>query len=343
MDKYKKIISKFFSKKILVIGDIILDQHIVGSVSRISPEAPVPVVLQKEPATFSPGGAANVAYNLRSLGAKVTLVGRIGRDVEGKELLKGLKKLRISTRGVFVDAKTPTVLKTRILAQHQQVLRLDREKISFNENIKLSNKITGFLKSNLNSFDAVIISDYGKGLITRELVMRICSLAKKKKKIITVDPKVENFAYYRGVTAITPNKNEAENAIRNIKITESGQRKLRLNSDRLNTLADVVRAGKQLLSFMELESLMVTLGEQGMYVFEKGKKPIHIHTKAKDVFDVTGAGDTVIAVYTLGLTTGVSKLLAADLANYAAGIVIGKMGAVPITRAELIEATKTHI
>ena len=309
MDKYKKIISKFFSKKILVIGDIILDQHIVGSVSRISPEAPVPVVLQKEPATFSPGGAANVAYNLRSLGAKVTLVGRIGRDVEGKELLKGLKKLRISTRGVFVDAKIPTVLKTRILAQHQQVLRLDREKISFNENIKLSNKITGFLKSNLNSFDAVIISDYGKGLITRELVMRICSLAKKKKKIITVDPKVENFAYYRGVTAITPNKNEAENAIRNIKITESGQRKLRLNSDRLNTLADVVRAGKQLLSFMELESLMEAHGFKviGKKDGKKYEKGMVIGTRYTEKNIKSIYGNTIGTTFTISIEDFTSK------------------------------------
>jgi D-glycero-beta-D-manno-heptose-7-phosphate kinase len=340
MSHYKPLIGKFRGKKILVIGDVILDQHIAGSVSRISPEAPVPIVLQEKDPTFTPGGAANVGNNLRSLGAKVTLLGRIGSDVEGRILLKGLQKQHISTKGIFVDRDVPTIVKTRIMAQHQQVLRLDREKVTGHDDQKTFKKVFSFLEKNIQRFDAIIISDYGKGLITRDLVEQTCALALSKKIILAVDPKVEHFAYYRGVTAITPNRKEAENAIRNIKITQNGKRKLALTSDRLESLVDVEKAGVELLKYMELESLLITLGEQGLCLFERNKKPVLIPTKAKEVFDVTGAGDTVISVYTLALTAGASKFQAADLANYAAGIVVGKMGAVAVTPAELLEATR---
>ena len=252
MSRYKGIIAKFRNKKVLVVGDLILDQHIQGQVLRISPEAPVPVVLQEKEPTFSPGGAANVANNLKSLGARVTVLGRVGADAEGRLLVGGLQKRRILTNGVIVDRSTPTIVKTRIMAQHQQVLRLDREKSNPVLDKRISARIVKYLEKNFSRFDAVIFSDYGKGLITRELVEAACSLAVRNKKILTVDPKVEHFAYYRGVTAITPNRKEAENAIRNIKITQSGRRRLTLTSDRLLTLADVDRAGRQLLKFMEL-------------------------------------------------------------------------------------------
>ena len=337
---YKHTISKFKNKKILVIGDVILDQHIWGSVSRISPEAPVLIVLQKGEPSFAPGAAANVANNLRTLGAKVTLVGRIGADSEGKMFLEGLRKRKIATRGIFIDKKNPTILKTRIIAQRQQVLRLDREKVDLPLDSHFLKKILGFIERSMASFDAVIISDYGKGLISRELIEHICNQAKTHKKILTVDPKVENFVYYRGVTSITPNRMEAENAIRNIKITHENARKLGLNSDCLQTRNDIERAGQQLLKFLGLESLLITLGEHGMCLFEKGKPPQHIPTKAKEVFDVTGAGDTVIAVFTLALATGTPKLEAADLANYAAGIVVGRIGTASLSPQELLAATK---
>ncbi len=339
MSQYRQIISQFKGKRILVIGDVLLDQHIRGSVSRISPEAPVPIVLQEEDPAFAPGGAANVANNLKSLGAFAMLVGRIGADEEGKILKRELKKRQIPTEGLFIDKNIPTIIKTRIIAQHQQMLRLDREKIIPLEG-KLLKDFLDYIHKDISSYDAVIISDYGKGTIGQLLVSEVCSLALKKKKIIAVDPKVGHFSYYRGVTAITPNKKETENAIRNIKITHTGAKTLDVNTDQLNTIEDIKRAGGQILRFLDLESLLITLGEQGMCLFEKGKKSIHIHTKAKEVFDVTGAGDTVIAVFTLGLTTGASKIEAADLANYAAGIVVGKMGAVAVTPAELLQATK---
>lgn len=159
---------------------------------------------------------------------------------------------------------------------------------------------------------------------------------------MTVDPKVEHFAYYQGVTAITPNRKEAENAIRDIKITQTGRKKLALNSDQLKTLSDVEKAGRQLVKFLGLECLLITLGEDGMCLCEKGKKPVLISTKAQDVFDVTGAGDTVIAVFTLGLVAGVTKFQAADMANDAAGLVVGKMGSVTISRDDLLQARKKH-
>ncbi|MCB9771173.1 MAG: D-glycero-beta-D-manno-heptose-7-phosphate kinase [Candidatus Omnitrophica bacterium] len=341
MTSYKHLIASFKSKKILVLGDVILDQHIRGTVSRVSPEAPVPIVLQDGEPTYSPGGAANVASNLKSLGANVTLVGRIGSDNEGKIFLSSLKKNKISTKGIFKDQSIPTIIKTRIVAHHQQVLRLDREQNN-DLSSKTLNKLQNFLTKNIGHYDAIILSDYGKGLLSKALIEFTCDLSRREKKIITVDPKVEHFSYYEGVTSITPNRKEAENAIRNIKITHSASHRLGLNSDCLKTLLDVERAGQQLLKFLKLESLLITLGEQGMCVFEKGQKSKQIFTRAREVFDVTGAGDTVIAVFTLALSVGATKFQAADLANYAAGIVVGKMGAVAVTRDELFNAVKHH-
>ena len=340
MSVYKGIISNFKHKKILVICDVILYQHIRGSVNRISPEAPVPIILQEGESTYGPGGAANVANNLRSLGAHVTLVGRIGRDMEGKQFLKEIARRKITTRGIFVDSKIPTIVKTRIVAHHQQVLRLDREKAEQPCDGKLAQRIYNFIEKNIHQFDAIIISDYGKGMISAELVRKICSLALQNKKVVTVDPKVEHFTYYQGVTSITPNRKEAENAIRNIKITQSDRRRLAIHSDRLLTHAEIEKAGVELVKFLRLESLLITLGEEGMYLFERGKKSTHIPTVSREVFDVTGAGDTVIAAFTLSLTAGATKFQAADLANYAAGIVVGKMGAVAVTTKELLAATK---
>lgn len=342
MSAYKHLISQFKRKKILVVGDVILDQHIRGSVSRISPEAPVPIVLQNGDPSFSPGGAANVASNLKSLGAKVTLLGRVGNDEDGKIFFRCLKKNGLTTRGIFVDPAIPTIVKTRIIVQHQQILRLDRERADQALGPKTLEKIKNYLSRHLAAFDAIILSDYGKGLLGQELLEFIFSLARQNKKIVTVDPKVEHFCFYEGATSITPNRKEAENAIRNIKITHTSSHRLGLNSDRLETLPEVERAGEQLLKFLRLESLLITLGEQGMVVFEKGKKPVQIHTRAREVFDVTGAGDTVIAVFTLSLAAGANKFQAADLANYAAGIVVGKMGAVAVSRDELWDAIKHH-
>lgn len=337
MDGYRKIIDRFRKKRILVVGDLILDQYIRGSVARISPEAPVPVVLQEE-SFYNPGGSANVANNLKSLGAEVTLVGRVGADPEGNLLRKHLKKAKINIEGIFTDKAFPTILKTRVIAQHQQVVRIDREKGNQSGDEAIYSKILRFIDQAIGEHDAIIISDYGKGVITSDLINQVCATALVKKKIITVDPKVEHFSYYRRVTAITPNLREAENAIRNIKITSAAPQRLGIHKEKLSTPEDIDKAGKALLEYLGLESLLLTLGEHGMRLFERGKKPVVIKTKAKDVYDVTGAGDTVISVFTLALTAGATKHQAADLANSAAGVVVGKLGAVAVTKEELINA-----
>lgn len=339
MHSFLKIIHQFSQKNILVIGDVILDQYIQGSVSRISPEAPVPIVLQ-EKSFYTCGGAANVANNLSGLGARVTLVGRIGADPEGHILKAKLVKSGISTKGIFVDKKVPTICKIRVVARHQQVVRIDREKTTHVEDKTVLSRIFHFITKHMDDFDAVIVSDYGKGLITADLVNFVRHLALERNKIMTIDPKVEHFGYYRDVTAITPNLKETENAIRNIKITSQTGQELGIRVERLETNAHINLAGSELLKYLNLDSLLITLGEHGMRLFEKGKKPFSIETKAREVYDVSGAGDTVISTFTLSLAAGASKRDAANLANWAAGIVVGKIGAVAVTREELLQIIK---
>ena len=333
---YRKIISQFPKKHLLVIGDVMLDQYIQGDVSRISPEAPVPVLLQKT-AFHTLGGAANVAHNLKGLGAQVTLIGRVGQDIEGRLLKEELNKKGIFTHGIFIDPAIPTTSKTRVLAHHQQIVRIDKESPKSRGSDAVTKKIYDFIKKRLPDCNGVIVSDYGKGLITRELLNLVCSLARQYKKILTVDPKVENFSYYREVTAITPNLNETQNAIRDIKIKADGGHQLAINNDRLETNQEIDKAGHRLLEYLNLECLLITLGERGMRLFERDKDPVHIKTQAKEVFDVTGAGDTVISTFTLSLASGASKVEAANLANQAAGIVVGKLGVVAVTKEELVK------
>jgi len=333
----KSIISKFNKTKILVVGDLILDQYIWGSVDRISPEAPVPVVWANT-RTYVPGGAANVANNISSLGGKVTLVGVIGNDDHAKILTQELKKRNIDTKGIFTASNRHTILKSRVIAGHQQVVRVDwedRDPLS----VGLNNKIISFIEKNIVGYDALIIEDYGKGVINKQLLEDLISLAHANKKIITVDPKEDHFEFYRKVTSITPNRKELENAIRNLKVKDM-ENKFKLNSDRLFTDKDINLAALQIMDYLELESILVTLGEQGMKLFEKGARTTHIPTKAQAVFDVSGAGDTVISTFTLGLSTGAKKLEAAYIANYAAGIVVGKIGTAVTTREELLKRIK---
>ena len=242
----------------------------------------------------------------------------------------------------MIDQTLPTICKTRVIAQHQQVVRIDREKTEDTPNKLVPEKIRNFVRQTLESCDAVILSDYGKGLITPQLVSFVRDLALAKKKIITIDPKVEHFSYYRNVTAITPNLKETENAIRNIKITSTLPEKLEIHSDRLLDNGHIDSAGKELVRYLNLDCLLITLGEHGMRLFEKQKAPVVIKTKAKEVYDVSGAGDTVIATFTLGLSVGAKKKEAADLANLAAGIVVGKLGAVAVTKEELSGAARSH-
>ena len=340
MQSYKSLINRFKSKRLLVLGDLILDQYIKGSVSRISPEAPVPILVQEE-SFYTPGGSANVANNLRSLGAQVTVVGKIGDDLEGDLLKKELKKRDIDTNGIFTDSRIHTILKTRIIAHHQQVVRVDREKVmDFGDDNFKQKKIWPFIEKNFHRFDGVIISDYGKGMVEPTMVSRICYSANKKGIPITVDPKVENFKVYGHVSTITPNKKETENALKNI--PEETRLNLGIHSTKLDSKENIEHSGMGLLHYLGIPSLLITMGEHGMYLFEQNKKPFPIATKAREVFDVSGAGDTVISVFTLSLAAGASKREAADIANYAAGVVVAKMGAVAVTIPELLEAIRSH-
>lgn len=334
-----KIIKKFNRAQILVIGDLILDEYLWGSVERISPEAPVPVVWAKK-RTYAPGGAANVANNIRSLNAGVCLVGVVGKDQHRQILLSELKKRKIPLEGIFVQAGRHTTLKTRIVAGHQQVVRVDWEHTT-PLSAELNRRIFKFVAKNMAQFDAIIIEDYGKGVINRDLLERVIALARQQQKIITVDPKEEHFPYYRQVTSITPNRKELENAIRNLKIKDADNR-FRLNSDRLFTDRDIDLAAKEIVEYLELDSLLVTLGERGMRLFEKNAPPAYIPTVAQEVFDVSGAGDTVVAGFTLALSLGATKLAAAHLANFSSGIVVSKLGTATTNRKELCAKIKGH-
>jgi D-beta-D-heptose 7-phosphate kinase/D-beta-D-heptose 1-phosphate adenosyltransferase len=338
-NRLKSIISGFSKVKILVIGDLILDEYIYGNVERISPEAPVPVVWAGEK-KFLPGGASNVAANIVSLGAGVNVTGIVGKDDKADTLILELKKRHINTDGVFSVFNRYTSVKTRIIGGHQQIVRVDWENT---DTIKdnLQDKIEGFVRQNIKKVDAVIIEDYGKGLITPKIASLVISQARDNKKIVTVDPKEENFDYYSGATAITPNRREAENAIRNIKIRNIYSN-LRVTSDKLTNNKDIDLAGKGLLEHLKLEAVLITLGEKGMRLFENGKAPYHIDTVAQEVFDVSGAGDTVIATFTLALACGATMQEASIISNFAAGIVVGRVGVATTTQNELISRIKNH-
>ncbi|MCX5657570.1 MAG: D-glycero-beta-D-manno-heptose-7-phosphate kinase [Candidatus Omnitrophica bacterium] len=332
IERFKKIILEFSGTKILVIGDLMLDEFIWGDVERISPEAPVPVVWAKK-RTYAPGGASNVASNISSLGAQVTLVGVIGSDLNGKTLKSEFKRRRIDTSGIFVQSDRHTTLKTRIISGHQQVVRLDWEdRHPIKKEIEL--RIAGFISKNIKEYDAIIIEDYGKGVITAGLLTEIRSMIGKYGIIVAVDPKEEHFDYYDNFTVITPNRKETENAIRYLKI--KGKRNLNINDDNLASDRQIDLAGEELRRCLNLEALLITLGEHGMRLFEKGKVPHHIPTVAQEVFDVAGAGDTVISVFTLALSQGASMIEAAYLSNFAAGIVVGKSGVAVTDQRELI-------
>ncbi|MDD5424834.1 MAG: D-glycero-beta-D-manno-heptose-7-phosphate kinase [Candidatus Omnitrophica bacterium] len=322
--RFNGTISKFSAAKVLVVGDLILDEFIWGDSSRISPEAPVPVVLVGRE-SMMPGGAANVASNISAIGAKAYLVGVIGRDAHGRQLETILKDKGVDLEGVISDPERPTTLKTRVVARHQQVVRIDRESAKpLGES--LNRELIGFIKSKINEVDGIIIEDYGKGVITPGLLREIIPLARKHKKVITVDPKEEHISYYRGVTAITPNRKEAE-AMGGIKAKDD----LSLN-----------RLGRSLMEKLKLQAALLTLGENGMRVFQRGGRITQIPTVAQEVFDVSGAGDTVIATFTTALCAGAKMIEAAHISNFAGGIVVGKVGVAATSQAELKARIKDH-
>jgi D-beta-D-heptose 7-phosphate kinase/D-beta-D-heptose 1-phosphate adenosyltransferase len=317
-----KILNRFSKVKILVVGDIMIDRFIWGKVSRISPEAPVPVVLvDKE--TFLLGGAANVVNNIHALGGGVSLCGIVGDDEMSQKVFQKLNDMGIAAQGVFVGKGRQTTVKTRIIGHHQQLVRIDRETTEELKGPALRN-ISEFLKKNMDHFDGMVLSDYGKGLLTKELIRRTIRKAREEGKFVMVDPKVKNFYFYKGATVVTPNTAEASAASGVI----------------IHDLPTLRKAGRLLLRRLNCDALVITRGEEGMAIFEPHQEPFLVPTVAKEVYDVTGAGDTVIGTMALALGAGAGVIEAAKLANFAAGIVVGKVGTATVHRDELMTVIK---
>jgi D-beta-D-heptose 7-phosphate kinase/D-beta-D-heptose 1-phosphate adenosyltransferase len=317
MENLSVLVAQLPKKSILVVGDLMLDEHVWSTVTRISPEAPVPVADVKS-VTYAPGGSANVASNIVALGGIPYLVGVIGHDIAGDMLKKKLAEREISSDYLVESVKRQTTHKTRIIAHHQHVVRVDKE-----DRGDIGPELTQQIKEKIDSLwdqiDAVLISDYHKGVLTPELCQYIIQGAKSRQKIVSVDPKGEDFSKYRGATIVTPNLHEAEVAS---KIT-------------LDVEKNLQKVGLKLLATMDSDYLLVTQGEKGMTLFYPGKPSFHIPTVAQEVFDITGAGDTVISTLTLALAAGISIETAVEIANHAAGIVVGKVGTATVSLEEL--------
>jgi len=314
------IISRFHHSKVLVVGDIMVDQFIWGKVSRISPEAPVPVVRVTSESLLL-GGCANVLNNVFSIGGKVAVSGIVGSDNMGRWLTGKLKEMNIDTAGVIVEDKRPTIVKTRVVAHNQQVVRFDREDKSPVAGDSLQ-RIIAYIESTKNDLGAVIISDYNKGVFSEELIRMIRETTSRNGIILCIDPKQSDFSLYHGCDLITPNHQETERAL----------------GMELESSDDITEGGKALMKKFDFRNLLITRGEDGMSLFENDGGVTHIPTVAREVFDVTGAGDTVIGVFALCVAAGATFREASFIANHAAGIAVGKVGTSPVYQDEL---TKT--
>lgn len=318
--RLNELLRSFERKTIAVVGDVMLDRYFWGSVNRISPEAPVPVVdVESESARL--GGAANVAHNIHSLGGKAMLVGVIGNDSSGELLLKTMKENGFATEGIICDPQRPTTVKTRIIAHHQHVVRIDRELRSDIPD-SVTQQVVKFVQDNIANIDAIILEDYNKGVITSTLIKNLIGLANKHKKIITADPKFNNFFEYKNVTVFKPNKLEVEKIL---------NRKVETNDS-------VITAANELLRRLQAESVLITRGEHGMTLLERNGDVTHVPARARKVADVSGAGDTVISTLTIALAGGANAKEACTLANFAGGVVCGEVGVVPIVREALRQA-----
>ena len=313
-------VERFPQAGVLVVGDLILDHYVWGKVSRISPEAPVPVV-HVNSESLQLGGAANVYNNILSLGGKADLCGVVGTDEGGRRLLKELGGRRQGRGGVVIDPNRPTTRKTRVIAHNQQIVRFDVERQA---EIKgpIQRRIIRYVESRMLEISCLVVSDYAKGVVTAPLMAELVRLAALRRIPIIVDPKVEHFGYYKGVTVVTPNHLEATQAAGVI-----GE------DDRA-----VTEAGEIIRQRLGCRSVLITRGEKGMSLFEPDGACLHVPTVARQVYDVTGAGDTVVGTLALALATGASMRDAAVLANHAAGIVVGVVGTATVTTAKLIEA-----
>lgn len=316
-EELEGLIDRFADTRILVMGDVIMDEFIWGDVSRISPEAPVPVVNVRQE-TKMLGGAANVINNLCALGCKPVLCGVIGDDATGREITRILENLKLSAEGLVIDSDRTTSIKTRVVAHDQQVVRFDRE-IRSDIGSECVERLLDAVRKDMGSLDAIIIADYGKGVISAELMKELSALTRDTDIIVAVDPKTDNFSYYKGIDVLTPNHHEA-GACCHMEIIDEDS---------------LIQAGNQILQDLHCRAALITRGKDGMTLFEESGEVSHIPTVARKVYDVTGAGDTVIAALVLGMASGLDLKNAAIISNFAAGIVVGEVGTSTVTGEEL--------
>ncbi|HOJ51761.1 MAG TPA: D-glycero-beta-D-manno-heptose-7-phosphate kinase [Syntrophales bacterium] len=319
-----EIIDRFPFAHVLVVGDIMVDHFIWGKVARISPEAPVPVVEVQEDSVML-GGAANVMNNIRSLDGQVYGVGIVGADEMGERLLGELGRRNIDTEGIVVELGRPTTIKTRIVAHGQQVVRFDRESKK-EVSRRATEKMLARIESLLPALNVIVVSDYNKGVVTRELLTGLKKLISGTQVMLCVDPKKTDFSFYQGAHVITPNHHEAERA----------------TGMEIANRRSLMKVGEELLKRFAFQAALITRGEQGMSLFEQGASTVHTEfpADAREVFDVTGAGDTAIGTFALAVASGANLREAAYLANKAAGVVVGKTGTATVTRKELKRVLK---
>ena len=322
LERARDLIGTFEGRRLVVVGDLMLDRFIWGAVRRISPEAPVPVV-EVDRESQHLGGAGNVVANLVALGAEAVPVGVVGDDANADLLDTEFRRAGVDTRAVFRDATRPTTTKTRIIAHSQQVVRADRERRHPIETA-VEEALAGVFAERLAWADAVVVSDYDKGLLTTGLLARLLTAARERDVPVCLDPKVRRFVEYRPVTVVTPNHHEAEAATG----LPGG------------TDAEIEACARRIQELLGDPAVLITRGEAGMSLAEPGGHTVHIPTVAREVYDVTGAGDTVIATLALALGAGASLREAAELANHAAGIVVGKVGTATVSRTELLEGVE---
>ena len=321
--RLQHILDAASTKRLLVVGDLMLDEFVWGNVARISPEAPVPVVEVQSESSY-PGGAANVARNLREFSSSVTMLGLVGSDTAGAKLTQLLLDEQIATDGLFTDPAVPTIVKTRIIAQRQQVVRVDREQLTAAGSSR--EDILTKARDLVSESDAVLIEDYGKGFLDQPFVDALLEAAREHGILVTCDPNPKNPLEWPGISTIKPNRSEAF-AAAGVPLTPP------VHPVEKDTA--LLKVGEILLNRWNAGSLLITLSEQGMMLFRRDHLPYHTPTRAREIFDVSGAGDTSISLYTLGIAAGATPEEAAEMANHAAGIVVGKLGTATCSREEL--------
>ena len=323
--RLEQIRKNFAGKRIAVFGDMMLDCYFWGEVQRISPEAPVPIV-EVDEEFYRFGGAANVAFNILKLGGIPLPIGVIGADNDGDKFISLMNNIDISSKGIIIDENRPTTAKIRVIADHQHVVRIDKESKK-NINHKIEKQIFKFLSENIDSIDGIILQDYNKGVLTKNLIGNIIQLANKEGKIIAVDPKFKNFFEFKNVTVFKPNRSETERVFG-----------MKIEDDK-----DIDTAGAKLLENLHAKYVLLTLGKEGIALFEKGEKAKRIGTKARKVSDVSGAGDTVISTLTIALAAQANISEAAYLANFAGGLVCEEVGIVPIEIDKLFNTVEAEL